>query len=138
MITSKRALTFLRISFGIYFLWVGVLKLFAVSPSLTLLQNSLPSVLGQSQLFTFVVAFIEILLGISYLANKLDRIASAVMVITVIFASLPVFFLQGFDPRFPVLSLGGELVLKNIILIGGGLVLLSEKEEKVIVQPLKK
>jgi uncharacterized membrane protein YkgB len=128
MITSKRALTFLRISFGIYFLWVGFLKLFANSPSLDLLQGSIPSAIGYSQAFTLTLSFVEILIGMSYLSNKLDRIASIVMIVSVILVSIPVFVFQGFDPRFPVLSLGGEYVLKNLILVAGGAILLSEKE----------
>ena len=130
MITSKRALTFLRITLGIYFLWVGILKLFANSPSLDLIQGSLPSEISTSQVFTFTVAFLEILIGGSYLSNRLDKVASVVMIVSVILVSVPVFIIQGFDPRFPVLSLGGELVLKNLILVGAGLVLLSERDER--------
>lgn len=137
MITSKRALTLLRISLGIYFLWVGVLKLFANSPSLDLIQSALPSAIGQSPTFTLLIAFVEIVIGASYVSNKLDRLASVVMIISVALVSLPVFILQGFDPRVPVLSLAGELVLKNLILIGAGLVLLSEREQVSSAPPRK-
>lgn len=123
----QRSLLFLRISLGIFFLWTGVLKLFVSSPSLVLLQRSLPQEIGFSQVFTFVVAFIEILIGVSYLSNKLDRIASIAMIISMVVVSILVFVTQGFDPRFPVLSLAGELVLKNLILISAGWVLLYEQ-----------
>jgi uncharacterized membrane protein YkgB len=37
---------------------------------------------------------------------------------------------RGFDPRFPILSYEGEFAVKNIALLAGGLVLLSNREEE--------
>ncbi len=126
-IISRKSLTILRVSLGICFVWFGVLKLFAVSYTLGILQSALPSVIGQSQMFGFIVALVEIAIGISFLINKWDRIASLAMVILVAILTIPVLVTQGFDPRFPVLSIVGESAMKNLILIAGGFVLLSDK-----------
>lgn len=112
--------------------------MFASGPALEIVQTAFPPAIGQSQIFSLSVAIVEILIGISYLSNKLDRIASIVMIVSVVLISIPVFITQGFDPRFPVLSLPGELVLKNLILIAAGLVLLSERNEEKKVDPENK
>jgi uncharacterized membrane protein YphA (DoxX/SURF4 family) len=128
----------LRISLGIFFLWVGVLKLFAVGPSIELIQSSLPANIGQSPYFTFIIALVEMLIGASFLSNRLTKFASIIMVVSVFLISIPIFIIHGFDPRFPVLSLAGELVLKNMILIGAGLVLLTENTKPdTTIKPAK-
>lgn len=123
------ALTFLRVSLGIIFVWMGILKIFNVSPVQDSLINAFPS-LGESQLLLFCVGFFEILVGAAFLANKFVKIAAIVMCIQLLFVTAAVLFTQGFAPRFPVLSLIGEHVLKNLALIAAGLVLIAEKEEK--------
>ncbi|HUQ85868.1 MAG TPA: DoxX family membrane protein [Candidatus Limnocylindrales bacterium] len=126
-IISRKSLSILRVSLGICMLWFGVLKLFAVSSSLGILQSSVPPVLGQSVMFGFLVALTEIWIGISFLINKMDRLASLVTVIYLSISTVLLLIIHGFDPRFPVLSIVGESVLKNLVLIAGSLVLLSEK-----------
>ncbi len=128
----KRVLLFLRLSLGICFLWFGILKLFNSSTFLLSIHKAFPAI-AQFQLFTFIIAIVEIAIGTAYITNKFVKIISFVMIFLTLVVSIPVFVSQGFDPRFPVLSVVGEDVLKNLILISGGLVLISEKEEKVIV-----
>ncbi len=138
-VISRKSLTILRITLGFCFVWFGVLKLFAVSYTLGILQSALPSVIGQSQMFGFLIAVIEIAIGISFLINKWDRIASLVMVISVAILTIPVLITQGFDPRFPVLSIVGESTLKNLVLVAAGFVLLSDKNSSTTIdRDLKK
>lgn len=125
----NRSVMFLRISLGIVFVWMGVLKLFNVSPVQEILANAIPG-LGESQLLLFAAAFFEILIGAAFLANKFVKIAAIVMAIHVLISTLAVLATQGFAPRFPVLSLAGEHALKNLVFIAAALVLLSEKEEE--------
>lgn len=120
---------FLRIAFGIVFVWMGILKLFNVSPVQSVLSNAIPA-LGESQLLLFSAAFFEILIGTAFLANKFVRFAAIIMVIHTFIITFAVLFTQGFAPRFPVLSLAGEHALKNLVFIAAGLILISEKEEK--------
>jgi putative oxidoreductase len=131
-VLNRKSLTILRISLGIVFLWFGVLKLFTSSPSLSLLQNALPFEMATSQLFSFFVALFEIALGVSFLANKLDRIAAIAAAVSLLLVTLLVLVTSGFDPRFPVLSIAGESVLKNLVLIAGCLVLISDKNPTVV------
>jgi uncharacterized membrane protein YphA (DoxX/SURF4 family) len=125
----KHSLTILRVSLGIIFLWMGILKLFTVSPVQESLINAFPT-LGESQLLLFCVAFFEILIGGAFLANKFVTIAAIVMSIQLLFVTVVVLLTQGFAPRFPVLSLIGEHALKNLALIAAGLLLIAEREKK--------
>lgn len=125
----NHAILFLRIALGIVFFWMGVLKLFNVSPIQQALTTAIPG-LGESQILLFSAAFFEILIGAALLANKFVKVAAMIMSIHLLIITAALFFSQGFAPRFPVLSLVGEHALKNLVLIAAALVLLAEKEEK--------
>jgi uncharacterized membrane protein YkgB len=116
---------FLRISLGICFLWFGVLKLFNSSPDIQIIQKTFPT-LSHFQLFSLLIAIIEIAIGAGFLSNRLVKITSLVMIFSTLIISVPVFVAQGLDPRFPVLSLVGEDILKNLVIISAGLILLAE------------
>lgn len=121
----KRAVLFLRVSFGIFYLWFGVLLLFNVNPiQRAIVVNSNP--LLHSQLLIFSISIIEVLIGLSYLSNKFVKISTILMIVHEILGSLFILLTQGFDPRFPILSLLGIFVIKNLILISAGLVILAE------------
>lgn len=125
------SLTLLRLSLGITFFWFGILKLFNASPIIETVKNSLPPMLGESQIFLFSLALLEMLLGIAFLANRFVRLASIIMIVHLLIASISVLLSQGFSPRFPILSLEGEFVVKNLVLIAAGFLLLSHHENKV-------
>ncbi len=124
----------LRFALGIIFIWFGVLKMFNVSPSLEILKSSLPQTLGESQIFLFAVAFLEILIGIGLFLKRTYRFSALIMIVLLTLVTITALITQGFDPRFPVLSLAGEYALKNLALITAGIVLLTEsktaKEDK--------
>ena len=122
------SLMILRIILGGVLVWMGILKLFSVSPTDEIIAKALPA-LGQSQLLLFVSAFLEILIGAALLANKFVKFASIIMCISTFLVTFTVLFTQGFDPRFPVLSLAGEHALKNFVFIAVGLLLLTNHEE---------
>ena len=138
MFSHERLMLYLRWALGIVFLWFGVLKLFNTSPSLDLFKAFLPAVLGESQLFYFVLAVLEIAIGAAFVANKYVRVAVILMILHLIGETVFVLVTQGFTPRFPILSLAGELVLKNVVLISAGLFLIVEKAEKSKEVPAKK
>jgi uncharacterized membrane protein YphA (DoxX/SURF4 family) len=121
-----KAFLLLRLSLGFVFLWFGVLKLFAAGDGLSVLQTSLPQELAVSQLFSFFVSFLEILLGFSFLLNKFIKLSALVAFVYLLLTGGFILVSQGFDPRFPVLSSAGESAVKNLVLAAAALVLLSE------------
>ena len=131
MFSHALAMNLLRYSLGVVFIWFGVLKLFNASPDLDVLKIAMPAVLGQSQLFFLVVSILEILIGIGLFLKRTIRFTVIVMILVLIVITVAVLLTQGFDPRFPILSLAGEFALKNLVLIAAGLVLLTEEEERL-------
>ncbi len=123
-----RSVILLRWALGVTFFWFGVLKLFNVSPVQDIISKAIPG-LGESQVLLFILAFIEILIGVAFLTNRFVKVVAIVMIVHLLITGAAVLVTQGFMPRFPVLSLAGENALKNLVLIAGGLVLLSEKHE---------
>lgn len=127
---ENKAFLFLRLSLGLMFLWFGVLKLFASGDGLSILQASLPTGLAFSQLFSFFIAFLEITLGLAFLSGKFVKTASITGFVYLLTTAVLIVLTQGFDPRFPVLSAAGESALKNLVLAGSCLILLTGKRKE--------
>lgn len=125
LLPEHKAVRILQYTLGITFLWFGILKLFNASPVLNIIKLAIPPFLSDSQIFFFLLSLLEIAIGTAFLANRFVKIAAIVMIIHLLIASSSVLITQGFDPRFPVLSLEGEFVVKNLVLMAAGLVLIA-------------
>lgn len=128
---QARSIFFLRVALGITFFWFGILKLFNASPVISVIKEAMPQQLVSLPMFFFLLALFEIMIGLALLANKFVKIGVIVMIGHLLIVTVAVLVTQGFDPWFPVLSLEGEFVVKNLVLIAGGFILLTEgKKEK--------
>ena len=127
IVSPKFSFTFLRIAFGIIFIWFGILKVFNSSP-VTPLINSVSPISFPWEIP--LIGVFEVALGALFFANKFIKITSLVTVLYLIVVSLLVIVGKGFSPWFPLLTLEGEFVVKNLVLIAGGLLLASEKKEE--------
>lgn len=123
------AISFLRLSLGIIFLWFGLLKIFDVSPVMNIIILALPPILGQSPIFLLLLALVEIVIGALFLINRFIKITAIVTAVHLTIASIAVLITQGFDPYFPLLTLEGEFVAKNLILIAAAMFLVVEKSD---------
>lgn len=118
-------------SLGIVYLWFGALKLAHLSPVLELIRRSSP-LLAKAPFYN-LLALSELVLGAMLLAGVWKRwtAASAVMhligTFSVVFASPQ----TAFRPSFPILTMEGEFVVKNLVLIAaaGTLWLLAGQRE---------
>lgn len=119
---------FLRLSISLIFIWFGLLKVFGYNPVFDLIYYSLvPWFASGTGLVTLGV--IETSIGLLLLSGRL-------MVLTHILLFLHLLgtfstFIFGlhvvFKPFFPVLSLEGEFVVKNLTLALAGLVVLAHE-----------
>ena len=121
----KRSMLLLRVSLGIVFFWFGILKLFSVSQDIYIIQKLVPF-MPKFQLFTFLLAAIEIFIGGSFLSNKNVKLASIIMILLMSILTLSILITQGFTPRFPVLSFIGQDAIKNFVIMAAGLVLIAD------------
>ncbi|MDP3800025.1 MAG: DUF417 family protein [bacterium] len=115
----------LRISLGVIFLWFGLLKFSSYNPVFDILNASFPF-LASGVGLKFLAAF-ETLIGLGLLFNVLPRLVHIVLVVHLL-GTFSVFFSAPelmFNQAFPFLTLAGEFVAKNIVLLAAGLVVLE-------------
>ena len=115
----------LRISLGVIFLWFGLLKFTSHSPALEIINASFPFFgIG---IGAYVLAGFETIIGVGLIFNIFPRIICTVLIVHLV-CTFYVFILARkmmFNPGFPFLTLEGEFVLKNLVLIATGLVVLE-------------
>ena len=113
-----------RLSLATVFLWFGALKVANVSPVTNLLHASIPFLAERPYLQFLGIA--EIVIGVALLMNRLAKHATIMMILHLL-GTLSLFVIAPrliFAPTFPVLTMDGEFVLKNLVLITSALVLM--------------
>ena len=127
--TLNRAVFGLRMALGAIFLWFGALKIFGYNPVFEIIYASFPF-LAEGFGF-FLLGVLETIIGVG-LIFKLFPVLVHVALIGHLLGTLSVFFLGPslmFNPYFPVLSLSGEFVFKNVALLMAGFVILKYNEK---------
>ncbi len=121
----------LRFTIAFIFIWFGVLKIFGYNPVFDLIYNSLIPHLSSGYGLIGLGIF-EVLIGFFLMINRALFITHALL----LFHLLGTFttFIFGlhvvFSPHFPILSLDGEFVIKNISLAISGLLILVHEARK--------
>ena len=112
-------------------MWFGLLKVTGLSPVGELVGESFPLLATSAGALTLGLG--ETLIGLGLLLNIWPFLVNIILVLHLI-ATLGVFIFapdRMFSPGFPVLTLEGEFVLKNIVLVAAGIVLLSHHGKKL-------
>ena len=126
---SRNGLTFLRISIGIIFFWFGVLKYFeGFSPAEGIAIRTIDTLtfhLLPEKIIIVGLATWEVLIGIGLLLNVFMRETLLLLFLQMIGTFAPLFlFSSEVFHVFPVaLTLEGQYIVKNIVLISAGIVL---------------
>lgn len=126
---SKNGLTFLRISIGIVFFWFGVLKFFeGLSPAEGIAIRTIDTLtfhLLPEKVIIVGLAAWEVLIGIGLLLNVFMRETLLLLFLQMIGTFTPLFlFPADVFHVFPIaLTLEGQYIVKNIVLISAGMVL---------------
>ena len=117
-------LVFLRVSLGIVFFWFGVLKFFpGLSPAEDLVRNTVYFI--NPDIFVPILAAWETIIGIGLITGKYMRITLLLLFLQMPGTALPLIILPDVVwNKFPYgLTLEGQYIIKNLVLIGAGLVL---------------
>ncbi len=123
------ALLLLRYSLAFIFLWFGLLKLFGVSPVVDVIAKAYPFIANNLALF-LLLAVIEIVLGVGILIPRAAILSAWVMIGHLLVATLGVLFSpQAFVSHFPFLSIVGEFVIKNFVLIAGAMIIIVHQKD---------
>lgn len=121
---GKYGLLILRISLGVIFLWFGVLKFFkGLSPAEDLVRNTVYFM--DPDLFIPVLALWESLIGLGLITGKYMRLTLLLLFLQMPGTALPLIILpEKVWTIFPYgLTLEGQYIIKNLVLISAGLVL---------------
>ena len=117
---QRVAMLLLRLSLAAVFFWFGVLKLGAASPAATLIKSSFPF-LAESP-YMELLGLAEMLLAVGLVIERLTKPAIILMTLHLL-CTLGVALISPqviFTSGFPMLTLEGEFVMKNLVLIAAG------------------
>ena len=126
---TQKGLVLLRISIGIVFFWFGILKFFeGLSPAEDIAIRTIDAItfnLLRDEIIIYGLATWEVLIGIGLLFNIFLRETLLLLFIQMIGTFTPMFlFPEEIFHVFPVsLTLEGQYIVKNIVIISAGIVL---------------
>jgi uncharacterized membrane protein YphA (DoxX/SURF4 family) len=121
---ARHGITILRIALGVVFIWFGALKLFpGMSPAEDLVRATVPWLPGG--LFLPLLAIWEIAIGVGFLTGRALRITILLLFLQMPGTLAPVPLLpERVFAVFPfALTLEGQYIVKNLVLIAAALVI---------------
>jgi uncharacterized membrane protein YkgB len=127
-VVERYAHTLLRVSLGVVFLWFGILKFTPFSPVAQLVADTLPFL--PAKLLIPTLASFEVILGIALLVGRWTAGVVVVMIAHLsgtflVLVTQPAVAFQHGNPL--ELTMTGEFVVKNLVLITAGLVLVTRR-----------
>ena len=121
----------LRWSLGLVYLWFGALKLVGMSTVVELVRSAYPGFVA-APLYCALALF-ELAIGLALLAGLWTRWAAGATLLHLL-GTFGVFFVApriAFLPSFPFLTLEGEFVLKNLVLLAAAVAIWCEGQKEV-------
>jgi len=116
----RLSMPFARCALFIVFFWFGILKIFGTSPANPMVADLLHATMPFMDWNVFIVLFsiYEMIIGITFLIPKLERLAIALLVPHMIMTGLPLIFLTDMTWQgFFIPTLEGQYILKNLVII---------------------
>ena len=124
--TRRISIPMLRIALGIVYVWFGLLKVFGLSPVAALVVKT--AYFLPPQLALIGMGVFETIIGLGLLSGRAMRVTLALFFVQILATFLtvvtrPDLLIQNGNPL--LLSVDGEFVLKNLVLIAAGLTIAS-------------
>ena len=128
---SKWGITFLRYSLGVIYIWFGILKPFGLSPAQELVENTVYW-FDNPKTFVPILGWWEVVIGLTMCIKPLIRVSILLLFIQMPGTFLPLIFLPEVSfNNFPFgLTLEGQYIIKNLIIISAALVVGSTVRTK--------
>jgi uncharacterized membrane protein YkgB len=121
---ARTGIPILRIALGIIFIWFGALKLVpGLSPAEDLVIATVPFIPGS--VFMPILAVWEIVIGLGFLTGRALRLTILLLFLQMPGTMSPIFLLpERVFTAFPYgLTLEGQYIVKNLVLISAALVI---------------
>lgn len=116
----KLSMPFARISLFIVFFWFGILKIIGTSPANPMVSDLMHATLPFMTWDTFIILFsiYEMIIGISFLIPRFERLAIALLIPHMIMTCLPLIFLTDMTwQKFLTPTIEGQYIIKNLVII---------------------
>ena len=128
---SKWGITFLRYSLGLIYIWFGILKPFGLSPAQELIENTVYW-FDNPKTFVPILGWWEVVIGLTMCIKPLIRVSIFLLFIQMPGTFLPLILLpEVCFNNFPFgLTLEGQYIIKNLIIISAALVVGSTVRNK--------
>jgi len=128
---SKWGITFLRYSLGLIYIWFGILKPFGLSPAQELIENTVYW-FDNPKTFVPILGWWEVIIGFTMCIKPLIRVSIFLLFIQMPGTFLPLILLpEVCFNNFPFgLTLEGQYIIKNLIIISAALVVGSTVRKK--------
>ena len=112
----------LRFSLAIVFIWFGMLKVIGGSPAIELVKATVYWV--DSSWFVPFLGWWEVIIGVCFLWTPLLRLGIGLMMVQMVGTFLPLVLLPSvvYEGNFLRLTMEGQYIVKNIVLIASALV----------------
>ena len=126
---AQNGLKLLRITIGLIFLWFGAMKFFpALSPAEGIASKTISTItfgLLSKQVALYILAAWETAIGLGLLLNLFLRETLLLMFVQMLGTITPIFLFPGeVFTNFPFgLTLEGQYIMKNLVLVSGGIVI---------------
>ncbi len=124
-----------RISFGIIFIWFGILKPLGVSSAEPLVLATVPWLpVFDGGTWVSIIGWWEVAIGVCFLFQRTIRVAVALLALQMVGTFMPLVFLPevtfqaGRLPYGPTLE--GQYIIKNLMIISAALVVGGTVREK--------
>jgi uncharacterized membrane protein YphA (DoxX/SURF4 family) len=121
---ANYGIVIMRIGLGVVFFWFGILKFFpGLSPAEALVRNTIYFI--DPDIFIPILAVWEALIGIGLITGRFMRITLLLLFLQMPGTALPLVLLpEVVWTVFPFgLTIEGQYIIKNLVLIGAGLVI---------------
>ena len=127
---KKYGFTILRFSLAVVFIWFGLLKVLGSSSAEELVQRTI--FFFSHSWFIPILGLWEIIIGVCLLYKPLIRLGIGLMLPQMIGTFLPLIFLPKvmFTGNLFLLTLEGQYIIKNIVLLSAAIVIGSHVRDK--------
>ena|SRR5437763_2240810 len=126
---AHHSITLLRVGMGVVFLWFGALKFFpGLSPAENLALHTIAVLtlgLIPAEVSRVLLATLECVIGLGFLTGRYIRLTLLLMAFQMVGALSPLVLFPGevFKHVLYAPTLEGQYIIKNLVLIGAGLVI---------------
>jgi uncharacterized membrane protein YkgB len=126
---ASHSLRVLRVGMGIIFLWFGMLKFFpGLSPAQDLALNTIHKLtlgMAPAELSLVLLAMLECAIGMGFLTGRYLRVTLLLLIFQMIGTLSPLVLFPNvlFQVGMVAPTLEGQYIIKNVVLIGAGLVI---------------